>query len=163
MRLHRAFLTPAFVLALLVPKLAPAGDTCPVTVPPSPPFVPPAPYQPNAAQGGFWYGTNDLWTQLPVQGVWRGLPRDEKGGYSNKLFLWQQGYDGKKEPQPDIVVVIRRLDSSAPPVASRGGTNAFFSDTWEMLTGVMFPTDGCWEITSHHDGHILTFVLSIPP
>jgi hypothetical protein len=38
-------------------------DTCPVTAPPEPRFVPPKPsrtYGPNP--GEFWYGTNGLWS-----------------------------------------------------------------------------------------------------
>ena len=37
-------------------------------------------------------------------GVWRGLPRRDNGGYFNKLFLWEQGYNGRSEPQPDILL-----------------------------------------------------------
>ena len=105
--------------------------------------------------------TGSLWTQLPNEGVWRGLPRRDNGGYFNKLFLWQQGYNGRSEPEPDIIVVLRRLDVTAPLVSQRGGTNAFFDNTWAMLTGVLFPTQGCWEVTTYHDGQTLTFVLSI--
>jgi hypothetical protein len=153
-----------FVLALLVPNLATAADSehaCPVTTPPNPAFVPPAPYRPNAYHGGFWYGSNALWTQLPVDGVWSGLPRRDNKGYFNKLFLWQQGFDGRKEPEADITVVLKRLDTHMPHVSSRGGTNAFFDNSWAMLTGVIFPTEGCWEVTSYYRGQALTFVLSI--
>jgi len=100
-------------------------------------------------------------TRLPVEGVWRGLPRRDNKGYFNKLFLWQQGFDVRKEPKPEIVVTLRRLDAPTTLVTSRGGTNAFFDNSWAMLTGVLFPTEGCWEITSSHEGHILTFILSI--
>ena len=163
MHVRRLLLVLAFLLAGLVPNLA-AEDACPVTTPSNPFFVPPAPYPPSAPQVSspqvsFWYGTNALWTSLPVSGVWR-LARQDNGGYLNKLFLWQQGYDWRKEPRPDIIVVLRRLDRNTPSITSRGGTNAFL-DHPAMLTGVLFPTEGCWEITSLHDGHKLTFVLSI--
>jgi hypothetical protein len=160
----RCFLwVSAFMLAALVPNLASAENACPVTTPGNPQFIPPAPYSPNAGKGKFWYGTNALWAQLPLEGVWAGLPGRDNGGRFNKLFLWQLGYDGRKEPQPDIIVVLRRLDANAPLVSKRGGTNAFFEGSWAMLTGVTFPTEGCWEITSSHAGHTLTFVLSIQP
>jgi len=161
MRIRRFLLVLAFVLAALVPNLAAGDESCPVTTPPNPPFVPPAPYWLNAPEKHFWYGTNALWTSLPVEGVWHLLRRDN-GGYVNKLFLWQQGYDWREEPHPDIIVTLRRLDSNMPPITSRGGTNAFV-DLPAMLAGVLFPTEGCWEITSSHDGHKLTFVLSIKP
>jgi len=75
--------------------------------------------------------------------------------------LWQQGYNGRREPQPDIIVVLKRLDATAPMVSQRGGTNAFVDNTWVMLTGVLIPTAGCWEVTAYHDGHTLSFVLSV--
>lgn len=160
MQLGRLFLVHAFTLAAIIPTLAAAEDACPVTTPPNVPFVPPVPYRANPLPGLFWYGTKDLWTQLPVEGVWR-LDHRNNLGYVNKLFLWQQGYYWRDEPKPDIIVVLRRLDAKRPLVSSRGGTNAFFDDTWAMLTGVVFPTEGCWEVTSAHAGHMLTFVLSI--
>jgi hypothetical protein len=154
----------ALILPALVPNLVAAdtANTCPVTTAPNPPFVPPAPYPPNAGQGAFWHGTPGLWTNLGVEGIWRALPRRENG-YFNKLFLWQQGYDWRKEPQPDIIVVVRRLDAEAPLVSSRGGTNAIMGKDSAMLTGVTFPTEGCWEVTSYHEGHTLTFVVSVQP
>ena len=144
-----------------LPCLA-ADKPCPVTTPPNPPFVPPAPFEPNAGKGSFWYGTPSLWGNLQADGVWRALPHDDKG-YSNKLFLWQQDYDWRKEPQPDIIVVLRRLDAEAPLVNMRGGTHAIFDGTASMLIGVTVPTVGCWEVTSYHDGHTLAFVVSVQP
>lgn len=156
-------LTAALLLAAVLPNLAAAEFSCPVTIPPDPPFVAPAPYPPNASPGRFWHGTNDLWTELPADGVERALPYNKDEGYSNKLPLWKQGYDGTKEPQPDIIVVVKRLDRTAPLVSSRGGTNAFADGNWTMLTGVTYPAAGCWEVTAAHAGHTLRFVLSIQP
>lgn len=154
----------AIVLPNVIPAVSAATNgayACPVTVPPDPQFVPPVPYRASAYQGAFWYGTRELWTSLPLAGVWH-LDRTN-AGYSNKLFLWQEGYDFRNDPHPDIIVVVNRLDTTAPPVVSRGGTNAHFDNTWLMLTGVTFPTEGCWQITSSHNGHNLTFVLLVQP
>src|SRR5262249_2965728 len=38
------------------------------------PFVPPAAYRPNAASGAFRFGSQQLWTVLPVNGTWKRLP-----------------------------------------------------------------------------------------
>ncbi|HEV1288294.1 MAG TPA: hypothetical protein VNU44_23420 [Bryobacteraceae bacterium] len=149
-----------FVAALIVPNLL-AQKSCPVTKPPNPAFIPPAPYQVNAGLDAFWYGDKDLWTVLPVDGSRNGLPYRKNEGYSNKLFLWKQGYDGVKEPEPDITVVVRPLLGQPPTATSHYGTNAFFDHTWQMLTGVTFPATGCWEVTASNAGHKLTFVLSI--
>jgi hypothetical protein len=113
-------------------------------------------------QGAFWFGTNELWTALPVDGVWEGLPFTENEGYGNKLFLWQVGYDPQTGfEEPDIIVVTRRLDATAPLWSKRGGTFALFPGAPAMLIGVNFPSVGCWEVNAWHAGHTLTFVLSI--
>jgi hypothetical protein len=137
--------------------------SCPVTKPFDPPFIPPAPYVANADPGMFWHGDKDLWTLLPVNGMWHALPYRENEGYFNKLFLWKPGFDGRKEEQPDITVVVRPLDGHAPPVTSRYGTNAFIDPRWAMLTGLTFPAAGCWEVTASNGGHKLTFVVSVQP
>ncbi len=93
-----------------------ADNNCAVTTPSQPPFVPPAPYAPNAPRGSFWYGTKTLWTWLRTESTW------PKGG--EKLFLWQEGYDRRTEPEPDILVTAKRLGAEAPVVTFRGGTNA---------------------------------------
>jgi hypothetical protein len=36
----------------------------------------------------------------------------------------------------------------APLVSRRYGRNAFFDNTSVMLTGVNFPTEGCWKVTN---------------
>ena len=154
MRLRRLLCSAVFVFALVANAML-AADTCSVTTPPNPSFGPPAPYPPNASQSSFWYGTPGLWANLPNDGVWHGL--------LTKLFLWQQRYDWRKEEWPDIIVVLRRVDVKAPLVSSRGGTNAFIERASVMLTGFAFPSTGCWEITSYHDGHMLSFVASVQP
>jgi len=56
-------------------RLDGAPETCPVTKPyQASLFVPPSPYPPKASAGDFWFGSDRLWTALPVNGTWRGLP-----------------------------------------------------------------------------------------
>jgi hypothetical protein len=149
--------------ALMLANLAAANNVCPVTKPPSPAFIPPAPYQVNPGLNAFWFGDKDLWTLLPIDGVWSGLPLNANKNYFNKVFLWQQGYDGKTEPQPDVNVVVRRLDANAAVYKTQYATNAFFDYTWQILTDVTFMSEGCWEITATHNRHNLTFVVSVQP
>lgn len=143
MQVRGCVLLCALTLPIVIPNAAAAdsGFTCPVTVPPDPAFVPPAPFPASLHAGTFWYGTRELWTLLPTNGVWN-MDRTDRG-YVNKLFLWKEGYNGLKDLKPDIIVVLSRLDAQLPLVASRGGTNAFFADSWHMLVGVGFPTEGC--------------------
>lgn len=164
MQVRRLLWLPLLFLAALSPNMITAAEfSCPVTAPPDPPFIPPAPYEPNATARRFWYGTNDLWTELPADGVERALPFTKDEGFSNKLPLWKQGDDGTKDPQPDIIVVVRRLDATAPLTSSRGGTNTLVDGVWVMLTGVTYPTAGCWEVTAANAGRMLTFVVSVQP
>jgi len=76
----------------IIPSIDPAAvphdppATCAVTQPQDPVFVPPAPYLSNGPSGGeFWYGSDSLWTALPVSGSWWGLPHNPEG-YSQKNF-----------------------------------------------------------------------------
>src|SRR5574342_116537 len=56
----------------ILSRIPPAS--CPVTGPQALPFVPPAPYDALGFEGYFWFGSNSLWTSLPQDAVWSGLP-----------------------------------------------------------------------------------------
>jgi hypothetical protein len=136
-------------------------DTCPVTKPLEQLFVPPSPYPTNPYRGASWFGTDHLWTALPVDGTWKGLhysPGDPT--FTQKLFLWRQGYDPHTERQPKVTVTGRRLDSSAPPLLADGASNGSVQrDQPFMVVGINFPTLGCWEIKGHYQDDELTFVV----
>lgn len=139
-------------------------NNCPVTRPPKPSFIPPAPYHRYApSPGEFWYGTDSLWTALPRTGVWSALPHNPEG-YTQKVFWWRKGYSRKDEPEPQLSVTGRRLDGPAPPLNVSKATNAFAEDIQSaMLVGVDFPTLGCWEISSRYADAELGFVVWIAP
>ena len=137
---------------------------CPITLPQEPPFTAPAPYSPSSPfPENFWYGTNSLWTLVPTSGVWAGLPYDGKG-YGQKVFWWREGYSWTGEPEPEITVTAERLDAPAPTFSAAGGTNAYADDIGSaMLTGVGFPTPGCWKVTGTYKDAELSFVLWVAP
>jgi hypothetical protein len=137
---------------------------CPVTTPGEAAFEAPAPYSSEAPwKGFFWYGSRDLWTALRTDGIWAGLP-DNPEGFTQKIMWWSDKFVLKDENEPALVVSGRRLDAEAPPLKSYGATNAFADDIGEaMLTGVDFPTLGCWEITGRYKEAELTFVVWIAP
>jgi hypothetical protein len=145
-----------------LPNLPP--ESCPVTAPQEPVFQPPEPYLPDSPYPGvFWYGSDALWTQLPVDGRWYALPYDETG-YSQKVFWGREGYRMKDEPQPELVVTGRRLDADAPPLKASPATNGYHPDTGDfMLVGVEVPTPGCWEISGDYYGNTLSFVVWVAP
>ena len=145
----------------IVSKSPPAS--CPITVPQEPVFVPPPPYDTLGWDGYFWFGSDSLWTSLPHDAVWAGLP-DNPGGYTQKVFWWRDGYVWNEEPEPNLVVTGERLDAKAPPFIASKATNAYASDIGSaMLAGIDFPTLGCWKITGKYQDAELSFVVWVVP
>jgi hypothetical protein len=145
-----------------VSKVPPAD--CPVTIVSQSEFQAPEPFSPNAPwKGLFWFGREHLWTALHDDGVWAGLPKHEHG-YTQKIMWWSTLYNLPDEPEPALVVTAKRLDGDAPPLGFYGATNAMADDIGEaMLTGVEFPTLGCWEVRGEYKKTSLTFVVWIAP
>jgi hypothetical protein len=136
---------------------------CPLTVPQDPPFTPPLPYSDLRFKGEFWYGLNSLWTAVPQNGIWFGLPHNPEG-YTQKVFWWREGYVWTEEPEPALTVTGERLDATAPPLNVSKATNAYASDIGSaMLVGVDFPTLGCWKITGQYEKTELSFVVWVAP
>jgi hypothetical protein len=133
----------------------PAPASCPVTHSRS--FVPPTPYPatPPPLYGEvFWYGSDGLWTWLEADGTAR---------RSDKSFWWREGYDWQTETSPALLVTGRRLDAAAPAATSSDATNGFRDDIGAfMLTGLEFPTGGCWEVTGHYRDQRVRFVVRVP-
>jgi hypothetical protein len=142
-------------------------ESCPVTKPPTIPFIPPSPYPSQNSPDGFWFGTDALWTQLPTDGTWKGLPhyKPTDTAFRNKIFWWRQGYDGHKYPQPGLKVSGKRLNStiSTPPIATGEYANAGWGNPDQpfIVTGVAIPTLGCWRITGQFKDAELSFVVWI--
>ncbi|MDQ5823429.1 MAG: hypothetical protein M3441_04345 [Chloroflexota bacterium] len=139
-------------------------EECAVTQPSESPFAAPAPYRTHAPwTGTFWYGTNRLWTVLPREGSWSGLPHNPDG-YGQKVLWWREGYSWTEDPTPQLTVTGQRLDAPAPPLHAHKATNAYAEDIGSaMLVGVSFPTPGCWEITGRVHDQELSFVVWVQP
>ena len=138
---------------------------CPLTTPPNPPFIPPSPYDTlNSFKDYFWFGSSSLWTVLPQNGVWNGLPFSPSAGYTQKVLWWRDGYVWTDEPEPNLIVSGERLDASATPLRASKATNAYASDIGSaMMVGVEIPTMGCWKITGQYNGTELSFVIWVAP
>lgn len=139
-------------------------ESCPVTLPQEPLFIAPEPYSPDAPfEYAFWFGSERLWTLLPQDGIWLGLPHNPEG-YTQKVFWWRDGYIWTEEPQPELIVTGERLDAVAPPLLASDATNAYASDIGSaMLVGVDLPTLGCWKITGKYSDSELSFVVWVAP
>jgi hypothetical protein len=135
------------------PRNPALAETCPVTKLPSQPFVPPSPYPVELGAGQFWFGTKKVWTNLPIEGTWKGLRQ--------KIFWWHEGYDWRGENPPQLTVTGRRLDGKVPllePVHANAGWTNDVNHPF-MVVAFDVPTFGCWEITGDYKGDRLTFVV----
>ena len=143
-----------------------SSDSCPVTKPSLMAFIPPSPYPTEGSAGSFWFGTEKLWTILPADGTWKGLPHyeDTDPAFRNKLFWWHAGYDWRTDDPPNLTVTGRRLDASAPPLTTDEHANNGWTDDSHhpfMVAGIFIPTLGCWAITGDYKGDRLTFVVLV--
>jgi hypothetical protein len=157
----------AVLTGLLLPVLGAAQ--CLTTLQPNPPFVPPIQYPPSApASGTFWFGTDELWTALDIDGKWKMGDYGKGTVYRTKLVFWARGFDTCKELEPKLILTGKRLDGEAPSIAVAHANAVFVPGKPGMMppgimTGVDVPAAGCWEFTAHYRGHTLTFVVSVEP
>jgi hypothetical protein len=126
--------------------LTPAdAGRCPVTRPngASPPGV--------GAQAGVNHGNTKLWTALWPGGVIKAEPDYvDKDGSIHMKFGWWRGVSGR------LSIQGRRLDAPAPPL--RAEVPDGYGDRGFQASGVIFPTEGCWEITGQVGAARLTVV-----
>jgi hypothetical protein len=124
---------------------APGPPKCEATKPNgnSPPGERPSPH---------FHGGDGLWTSL-----WRGEPSEpdlelQDGSLSMK-FPWWRGVKGK------LTIEGRRLDASAPPLRSKIPDG--YGDTGFQPTGLIFPTEGCWEVVGRVGDASLKIVILV--
>ncbi len=163
-RVYSCALTIALLATLPRLSLAEGRESCPVTKPPSPAFVPPAPYPEDRAPGQFLYGSPSLW--VAVRAHWSAQPRRKA-----KLLYFRQGYDAVAEPNPRLSVVARRLDKPdplvwAPPVRSINVDHT--AGNMFMASEFNIPASGCWEVSAHYEpaadkAETLTFTVWVEP
>lgn len=139
-----------------------ANEACAVTRP-NPPLVAPSPYPASPPDERYaWFGTPELWTMLKLDGeVMDAANASFPVGI--KLFWWSSNWAGSRgEQQPAITVVATRLDGPGTVVTDHA-TNASADSLGgeAMLAGVEFPTPGCWQVTAHYRGAVLSYVVWI--
>jgi hypothetical protein len=140
------------------------SDACPVTVPPQPGFVPPAPYPSEPGFGQVWYGTSGLWTNLDANGqVWRDLPVAQDGSVADKTLWFSENLSTADfSSDADIKLTAVDLDGSSPTVVQEGGVPSVNPDIKKfILVGLGLPEPGCWEVTARYQGAELTYVLQV--
>ena len=136
-----------------VTKTVPA--TCPVTFPRR---------APSAAQGLFGAGAAHWNGALFVGGLWPdGTIVFQPGGPGFILpdgslsmkFGWLRG-EGLRGK---LAIHGKRLDAPAPPL--RADIPEGYGDTGFQATGLIFPTEGCWEVTGEVGDTRVTFVTRV--
>ena len=125
----------------------PAG--CPVTKPNG------TTYQGHRVENS--HGNGALWTGLWSDGtvVFRpgGPGFVHRDGSLSMKFGWYRGVRGK------LTIQGRRLDGPAPPLRARIPEG--YGDIGFQSTALIFPTEGCWEVTGKVGEASLTFVTRV--
>lgn len=134
-------------------------NACPVTTPSQQKPTLPAVID---FEGRFWYGTPALWTNLPADGIWKGLPMNNDD-YVQKTVFWRVGYVALEELKPDLTVSGRRLDSRSDRFSFSDATHGWDRTGDFMLMGISIPSEGCWEITAEYQDTQLTYVVEVIP
>lgn len=163
---------PLVVLALALVSLALAcssgtgtatRETCPITIPPQPGFVPPPDWMPDPSprNGSVWYGDANLWTILDPEGevwtVWN------TGRLPLKHFWFSTTFSATKEPWPDIGVTLTLLGRDevieVPGRATHGMRSRGELHEFMITSGDLTP--GCWEITATYREATLSFIALV--
>ncbi len=128
------------------PILSPTPSTCPVTE-----YVSERPPDLNTASfTETWFGNDALWAGLDraYDGEWYAGPNGVK-------VLWYRSARGK------LGIQGRRLDGSAPPL--RADIPDGYGATGAQASGIIFPTEGCWEVIGSAGEKELRFVVQVRP
>jgi len=96
-------------------------------------------------------------TWFHAEGIWAGLSPAQQGE-------WYAGPEGQKvlwvRPGRFLDIDGRRLDGPAPPLEATipdGYSGAI------QASGLVFPTEGCWEVTARASNRVLRFVVLVHP
>ena len=139
-------------LVLLIScPVAIADENCPRTIGANKVFAEPWP------QADTWFGTEALAVMLPRDGIW---PTTVPGHLiAVKLFWYSSGFEAGMER--NFAGRIERIDEGPIDAVLSSPTNAGGESlgAWTILTGIDFPSAGCWRITGEYLGQSLTFVV----
>jgi len=123
------------------------APSCPVT-------TPNGSTPPGAVPSDSYHGNGALWTALWSEGR-VAVPRQRvlADGSLTMKFPWWRGVQGH------LIVEGRRLDAPAPPL--RAEVLDGYGDRGFQATDLIFPTEGCWEVTGRVGNASLTFVTLV--
>jgi hypothetical protein len=128
---------------------APARRTCPVTRPNG--SVPPG--ESANTPGAQYHGNGAIWTDLWQKGRFVAGPDDLLADGSIVMKVpWWRAVTGV------LRVDGRRLDGPAPPLRARADS---YGPTGFQATSVIFPVEGCWQVTGRAADASLSVVLVV--
>lgn len=99
------------------------------------------------------YGNGKLWTNLPLNGKLQVVP-DDQGALSEK-WIWYRTVHGH------LSISGRRLDGSGDFHTGPLEEIVVGRDTGLLVNSLVFPSEGCWQITGTAGDATLTFVLEV--
>lgn len=135
------------------PSTTTAANTpfaCPVTMPNG--SVPP-----GESSSPLFFGNTVLWTSLSSQGQVKFGPGNPgeigSDGSLSIRWSWWRGVQG------NLAIEGKRLDGAAPPLKAIVPDG--FGLTGFQTSTLVFPTDGCWQVTGRVGAPSLTFVTLV--
>ncbi len=150
----------AFSILSPMPETYPAMDTdarpCPVTIPNG--ATPPSSRTWFGMGPDTAYGTGVLYTGLPRTGVLLATPRfTNPDGSVHMKWPWYRTVPGI------VTIQGHRLDGPAPsmPEVRLRGQEDGYGETGFHPSLLVFPTEGCWEVTARVATYSLTFVVRV--
>jgi hypothetical protein len=130
-----------------LPKVT-QGAPCPVTVPDGSHRA-----ADSAGLGDQGFGGDGLWVGLWPNGRTRATDENvNRRGEIEMKFPWDRGIRGRLD------ITGRRLDADAPPLRSDVPD---YGPTGFQATALIFPTEGCWEVTGTVRNSSVTFVTKV--
>jgi hypothetical protein len=142
--------------ALPSPPIVPDA-ACPVTPPNG--HWPPNPERVAGGTGPGGYGNGALWTNVWMWGEGEvPVPASHvlpDGSFGEMKWAWYRYVPGR------LTIEGRRLDGQAPPL--RAWIPGGYGDRGFQVSGLIFPTGGCWEVTGRVGEASLTFVTVVVP
>jgi hypothetical protein len=109
---------------------------------------------PGETRSAQHHGGSGLWVNLWPDGVIAvGSNYQRPDGSIGMKFPWWRSVIG------DLKISGTRLDAAAPPL--RAEIPSGYGDSGFQASGVIFPTDGCWEVTGKAGSAALTFVVLV--
>lgn len=154
----RRFFRTAFAMlsiALVFPAGRSAAGGTPMASPVAPPACPVTLPGREMFGNSVNYGNGSLYVGLYPLGVTLITPAygsPAEGPYGVKVGWW-------RSVSGSLTITGRRLDGEAPPLTA--DIPAGYGGGGFQVSGINYPTEGCWEVTGHVGDASLTFVTIV--